>query len=95
MSKLSVKLFLRSFNADQKCVGLMTFKEAAVCKKITYSKYLAALVIMNETWVHYDDPEAKELSKQWKNSSPPRSKKLLVEESTGNFLLLFSEINMG
>ena len=45
--------------------------------------FLLRLVTVDETWVHYYEPENKALSHQWVGSGSPRPKKFKTQPSAG------------
>ena len=45
------------------------------------------LITMDESWIHYFDPETKEASKQWKHVESPPPKKARTEPSAGKVML--------
>ena len=58
------------------------------CKELIELEYkdtwfFYQIVNMDETWVHYFDPEMKSSSMQWKTPSSPTPKKARVEPSCG------------
>jgi histone-lysine N-methyltransferase SETMAR len=45
------------------------------------------LITMDESWIHYFDPETKEASKQWKHVESPPPKKARTQPSAGKVML--------
>ena len=45
--------------------------------------FLSRLVTVDETWVHYSEPENKAQSRQWVGPGSPRPKKFATQPSTG------------
>ena len=45
--------------------------------------FLLRLVTVDETWVHYYEPENKAQSRQWVGSGSPRPKKFKTQPSAG------------
>jgi len=41
---------------------------------------------MEETWLYHYDPQTKQLSMEWRQSSSPRPKKFRVQKSAGKVL---------
>jgi hypothetical protein len=48
--------------------------------------FLLRLVTMHEAWLYHYDPETKQQSMEWRQSSSPRPKKFRVQRSAGKFL---------
>ena len=48
--------------------------------------FFEQIVIQNETWVHYFDPESKMQSKQWKHPGTPPPKKFKRVHSAGKVM---------
>lgn len=86
MKKLSAKWIPKCLNADQKRLRVTTSQW--ICNQFNdrKSNFLDRLVTMDETWIHYYDPETKEMSKEWKHSGSPRPKKFRVQKSAGKVL---------
>ena len=48
--------------------------------------FLSSLVTVDETWVHYYDPENKAQSRQWVGPGSPRPKKFKTQPSAGKVM---------
>ena len=57
--------------------------------------FLGRFVTCDETWIHYNNPESKQDSMQWKHTTSPRVRKfnqsLSVKRNDGVCLLGFAE----
>ena len=47
---------------------------------------LNRVITMNQTWLYFYDPEAKQQSMEWRDSDSPRPKKFRVQRSAGKVL---------
>ena len=64
---------------------------ASVCSALlkhlrSKDDFLLRLVSVDETWVHYHEPENKAQSRQWVGSGSPRPKKFKTQPSTGKVM---------
>ena len=48
--------------------------------------FLLRLVTVDETWVHYYEPDNKAQSRQWVGPGPPRPKKFKTQPSAGKVM---------
>jgi hypothetical protein len=74
MRKLSVKLFPKCLNADQKRQRYQSSEqllEFFVCRDP--NDFLSRLVTMDETWLYHYDPETKQQSVDWGHSDAPNN----------------------
>jgi len=49
--------------------------------------FLERIVMGDETWVHYHQPETKKASKEWRHISSPKLKKFHTQPSAGKVML--------
>jgi histone-lysine N-methyltransferase SETMAR len=49
--------------------------------------FLERIVTGDETWVHYQQPETKKTSKEWRHTSSPKPKKFRTQPSAGKVML--------
>jgi len=56
---------------------------------------LGRIVTGDETWVHYHQPETKNVSKEWRHTSSPNPKKFRTQPSAGKVKLTFFGMNEG
>ena len=49
--------------------------------------FLGRIVTGDETWVHYNQPETKKASKEWRHTSSPKPKNFVTHPSAGKVLL--------
>ena len=64
---------------------------ASVCSALlkrfrSKDDFLLRLAILDETWVHYYEPENKALSRQWVGPGSPRPKKFKTQLSAGKVM---------
>jgi len=79
MRKLSTKWVLKCLNMDQKhqqCHSSEQLLEFFFWHEP--NDFLSRLVIMDETWLYYYDPETKQQSMEWWHSGSPRPKNFWV-----------------
>ena len=57
--------------------------------------FLGRTVTGDETWVHYHQPETKNVSKEWRHTSSPNPKKFRTQPSAGKVMLTFFGMNEG
>ena len=63
------------------CIG-----SAALLKRFrSKDDFLLRLVTVDETWVHYYEPENKAQSRQWVGPGSPRPKKFKTQPSAGKY----------
>ena len=85
MRKLTVRWVPRSLSDEQMAT------RASVCSALLKrfrSKYdfLLCLVTVDETWVHYYEPENKAQSRQWVGPGSPRPKKFKTQPSASKMM---------
>jgi histone-lysine N-methyltransferase SETMAR len=49
--------------------------------------FLERIVIGDETWVHYDQPETKKASKEWRHTFSTKPKKFRAQPSAGKVMM--------
>ena len=60
---------------------------SALWKRLRSKDYfLLCLVTVDETWIHYYEPENKAQSRQWIGPGPPRPKKFKTQPSAGKVM---------
>ena len=52
--------------------------------------FLGRIVTGDETWVHYHQPEAKKVSKEWRHTSSRKLKKFHTQPSAGKVMYVDS-----
>ena len=85
MGKLTARWVPKSLNDEQMAT------RASVCSALLKSSrskddFLLCLVTVDETWVHYYEPENKAHSRQWVGPGSPRSKKFKTQPSAGKMM---------
>lgn len=72
-------------NVDQKRARVEASR--SICARFENDvDFLNRIVTMDETWVHFYDPETKQQSMEWRHSGSPRPKKFRVQKSAGKVL---------
>lgn len=85
MKKISAKWIPKCLNADQKRARVEASR--SICARFEEDPdFLSRVVTMDETWVHFYDPETKQQSMEWKHRGSPRPKKFRVQKSAGKVL---------
>ena len=79
MRKLTAHWVPKSLSDEQMAT------RASVCSAFRSKEddFLSRLVTVDETWVHYDEPENKAQSRQWVGPGSPRPKKFKTQPSAG------------
>ena len=85
MRKLSARWVPKSFSDEQMAT------RASVCSALlkhfrSKDDFLLRLVTVDETWVHYYEPENKAQSRQWVGPGSPRPKKFKTQPSAGKVM---------
>ena len=62
-------------------------QELLKCFEAEGDGFLGRIVIGDETWVHYHQPETKKASKEWRYTSSPKPKKFHTQPSAGKVML--------
>ena len=85
MRKLTARWVPKSLSDEQMAT------RASVCSALlkrfrSKDDFLLRLVTVDETWVHYYEPENKAQSRQWVGPGSPRSKKFKTQPSAGKMM---------
>ena len=85
MRKLTARWVPKSLSDEQMAT------RASVCSALlkrfrSKDDFLLHLVTVDETWVHYYDPENKAQSRQWAGPGSPRLKKFKTQPSAGKVM---------
>ena len=85
MRKLTARWVPKSLSDDQMAT------RASVCSALlkrfrSKDDFLLCLVSVDETWVHYYEPENKPQSRQWVGPGSPRPKKFKTQPSAGKVM---------
>ena len=85
MRKLTARLVPKSLSDEQ------MITRASVCSALlerfrSKDDFLLRLVTVDETWVHYYEPENKAQSRQWVGPGSPRPKKFKTQLSAGKVM---------
>ena len=87
------KIAAKCLNVDQKRARVEASR--SICARFENDvDFLNRIVTMDETWVHFYDPETKQQSMEWRHSGSPRPKKFRVQNLLEKFLLQFFGIIM-
>ena len=86
MRKLTVRWVPKSLSDEQMAT------RASVCSALlkrfrSKDDFLLRLVTVDETWVHYYEPENKAQSRQWVGPGSPRPKKFKTQPSAGKVMV--------
>lgn len=85
MRKIAAKWIPKCLNVDQKRARVEASR--SICARFENDvDFLNRIVTMDETWVHFYDPETKQQSMEWRHSGSPRPKKFRVQKSAGKVL---------
>ena len=85
MRKLTASWVSKSFSDEQ--LATRALVSSALLKRCrSKNDFLLRLVTVDETWVHYYEPENKALSRQWVGPVSPRPKKFKTQPSAGKVL---------
>ena len=86
MRKLTARWVPKSLSDEQMAT------RASVCSALLKrfrskeDDFLSRLVTIDETWVHYYEPENKAQSRQWVGPGSPRPKKFKTQPSAGKVM---------
>ena len=85
MRKLTARWVPKSLSDEQMAI------RASVCSSLlkrfrSKDEFLLRLVTVEETWVHYYEPENKAESRQWVGTGSPRPKKFKTQPSAGKVM---------
>ena len=85
MRKLTVRWVPKSLSDEQMATRASVF--SALLKRFrSKDDFLLHLVTVDETWVHYYEPENKAQSRQWIGPGSPRPKKFKTQPSAGKVM---------
>ena len=85
MRKLIARWVSKSLSDEQMATTASVF--SALLKRFRpKDDFLLRLVTVDETWVHYYEPEKKSQSCQWVGSVSPRPKKFKTQPSAGKVM---------
>ena len=85
MRKLTARWVPKSLSDEQ--MATRTSVCSALLKRFrSKDDFLLRLVTVDETWVHYYEPENKAQSRQWVGPGSPRSKKFKTQPSAGKVM---------
>ena len=83
MRKLTARLVPKSLSDEQMATTASVC--SALLKRVrSKDDFLLRLVTVDETWVHYYEPENKAQSRQWVGLGSPRPKKFKTQPSDGH-----------
>ena len=85
-SNVPARWFRRLLTPEQKRTRCSVSKSNLELFEANDDNFLARSITIDETWVHYYQPETKEQPKQWKHTSSPTSKKANVVPSAGKVM---------
>ena len=75
----------KSLSDEQKATRVSVC--SALLKRLrSKDDFLLRLVTVDESWVHYYEPESKAKSRQWVGPGSPRSKQFKTQRSTGQVM---------
>lgn len=89
MNKLSAKWIPKCLNSDQKQRRVQSSKVILSHFARNKSKFINQILTVDETWLHFFDPETKQQSMQWRHSGSPRPRKFRRQKSAGKVLATF------
>ena len=85
MRKLTARWVPKSLSDEQMATRASVF--SALLKRFrSKDDFLLRLVTVDETWVHYYEPENKAQSRQWVGPGSPRLKKFKTQPSAGKVM---------
>ena len=84
MRKLTARWVPRSLSDEQMATRASVC--SALLKRFRWKDFLLRLVTVDETWVHYYEPENKAQSRQWVGPGSPRPKKFKTQPSAGKVM---------
>ena len=86
MHKLTARWVPKSFSGEQMATRASVYSGLLKRFRSKEDDFLARLVTVDETWVHYYEPENKAQSRQWVGPGSPRSKKFKMQPSAGKVM---------
>ena len=87
MTKVSARCIPRLLTPVQKMQRRQNSEQLLEICNEDEDNFFSRLVTMDESWIHYFDPETKEASKQWKHVGSPPPKKARTQPSAGKVML--------
>jgi histone-lysine N-methyltransferase SETMAR len=84
--KVSARWVPHQLNAELKG-RVDACQELLKCFESEGDGFLGRIVMGDETWVHYHQPETKKASKEWRHTSSPKLKKFHIQPSAGKVML--------
>ena len=85
MRKLTARLVPKSLSDEQMTTRVSVC--SALLKRLGQKMiFFLRLVTVDETWVHYYEPEDKAQSRQWIGPGSPRRKKFKTQSSAGKVM---------
>lgn len=87
MSKVSARWVPRLLTPLQKQTRHDLSREMLTLLEQDEEDFFSRLVTMDECWIYLYDPETKQMSKEWRQSSSPPPKKAKVQKSAGKVML--------
>ena len=85
MRKLTVR-WVPKFLSDEQMATRASVCCALLKRFRSKDDFLLRLVTVDETWVHYYEPENKAQSRQWVGPGSPRPKKFKTQPSAGKVM---------
>ena len=85
--KMSARWVPRQLTAELKERGVDACQELLKSFEAEGDGFLGRIVTGDETWVHYNQPETKKASKEWRHTSTPKPKKFRTQPSAGKVML--------
>ena len=85
MRKLTARLVPKSLSDEQMATRASVWSTLLKCLR-SKDDFLLRLVTVDETWVHYYEPENKDQSRQWVGPGSPRPKKFKTQPSAGKVM---------
>ena len=86
MHKLTARWVPKSLSNEQMATRASVYSALLKRFRSKEDDFLSRLVIVDETWVHYYEPENKAQSRQSVGPGSPRPKKFKTQPSVGNIL---------
>jgi len=85
--KVSARWVPCQLTAELKEQHVGACQELLKCFKTEGDGFLGRIVMGDETWIHYHQPETKKASKEWRQTSSPKLKKFRTQPSAGKVML--------
>lgn len=87
MSKLSARWVPRMLTKDQMRTRVTMCSQLLDKYRTDRDKFIDCFVTVDESWVHYYDPETKCQSREWRHRGSPPPRKFRVQSSAGKVML--------